>query len=120
MTDIEGVITDKAHLFDKLGLPEDDVKLEGVGVVRVRALSRYEVLLASKGVNEDDTLAIEQAMISMAMVEPKMSKKDVEKWQRESPLGQIQHVTSKINELSGIGKNSGKDAYKSVREQPES
>jgi hypothetical protein len=117
MTD--NVITDKARLFDQLGLPEADVELDGVGTVRVRALSRYEILLAGKGKDENDVLAIEQAMLSMAMVSPQVSKADVEKWQKASPIGQIQRVTTKVNELSGVGQNSGKDAYKSVRGEPE-
>lgn len=111
---VDNIITDKARLFDQLGLPEADVELDGVGTVRVRALSRYEILLAGKGADENDVLAIEQAMLSMAMISPRMSKTDVEKWQKASPIGQIQRVTTKVNELSGVGQNSGKDAYKSV------
>jgi hypothetical protein len=116
---VDNIITDKARLFDQLGLPEADVELDGVGTVRVRALSRYEILLAGKGKDENDVLAIEQAMLSMAMVSPRMNKADVERWQKASPIGQIQRVTSKVNELSGVGQNSGKDAYKSVRGEPE-
>jgi hypothetical protein len=119
MGDNDNVISDKAGLFARLGLPEEDVKLDGVGVVRVRALSRYEILLSTKGVSEDDVVGIEQAMVSMGMVEPKMSRDDVEKWQKLSPMGQIQQVVSKINELSGVGQNSIPDAYKSVRGESE-
>lgn len=111
----DSVISDKAGLFARLGLPEEDVKLDGVGVVRIRALSRYEILLGTKGAQQDDVLAIEQAMVSMAMVEPKMSKADVEQWQKLSPMGQLQQVTSRINALSGVGTAATNDALKSFR-----
>lgn len=110
---------DKAQLLNQATLPEADVELDGVGTVRVRALSRYEIMLAGKSTG-DDPLAMEQMMLSMAMVDPKLTKAEVEQWQKVSPIGQMQAVAGKINELSGVGESVQKEAYKSFRDEPES
>lgn len=107
---------DKAKLLDQIGLPEDEVELEGIGTVRVRALSRYEILLANKGVADDDVVTMEQNMLAMAMLDPQMTKADIGKWQKISPIGQMQAVVAKVNELSGVGEGVQKEAYKSIRE----
>jgi hypothetical protein len=109
---------DKEALLKQSSLPEDDVELDGVGTVRVRALSRYEIMLAGKTAG-DDPLAMEQTMISMAMVDPKLTKGEVERWQKISPIGQMQAVTTRINELSGVGNDAQKEAYKSLRDDAE-
>lgn len=107
---------DKSALTSQAAMPQEDVELEGLGTVVVRGLSRYETLLATKGIDETDTLRIEQRMVAMGMVEPVMSEKDVAAWQKASPLGQMKPITSAINRLSGIGTDAGRDAYKSVRD----
>lgn len=97
-------------------LPEADVEIPGVGTVRVRGLSRFELLLAGK-TGGDDTAAMERKMLSFAMVDPDLSEKDVEAWQKASPAGEIAPVVAAVNELSGVGRESAKEAYKSVRDE---
>jgi hypothetical protein len=91
-------------------LPEGDVEIPGVGTVRVRGLSRYHIATAQLG---DDTLAIERRMLHFGMVDPPMSEDDVAAWQKASPVGEINPVAAKINELSGIGEGADKALYKS-------
>jgi hypothetical protein len=97
-------------------LPRDEVEIKGVGTVTVRGLSRYELLLAGKGQN-DDVAAMERRMLSMALVDPEMSEDDVAAWQKCSPAGEIMPIVNKINELSGVGREAQKEAYKSLRDE---
>lgn len=105
---------DKSKLLGQ-GLPEEDLEIEGVGTIRIRALSRYEIMVAGKA-NPDDVLAMEQQMLSIAVLDPKLTEKEVAQWQKSSPLGQVQEVIQAINRLSGVTKDSQKEAYKSLRE----
>jgi hypothetical protein len=114
----------------------EDVPIDGVGVVKVRALSRAEVLeqrKALKGV-KTEAEARDKAVdgdwelwaVSTAMVDPEMSREDVVAWQKASPANEIEMITEVIMRLSGIGKtkdpktgtedSAEKAAYKSVSE----
>lgn len=107
---------DKAALFaDRI--PRDTVEIPGIGTVTVRGLSRYELQLAGK--NTEDASVIERRMVSYAMVEPALTETEVEQWQRVSPAGELAPVTEKIRDLSGLKPGGEKDAYKSVRDEPD-
>lgn len=106
---------DKAQLTARR-LPEGEVDIPGVGMVRVRGLSRWELLTAGKRESEG-VMAMERCMLAFGMLDPQMGEDDVAAWQKASPAGEIMPVISKINELSGIGKDSQKGAYKSVRDE---
>lgn len=105
---------DKETLF-ALRLPEDTVAIPGVGEVRVRGLSRWEVLTAqreqSKGVG-----AMERVMLRFGLVDPALTEDEVARWQKSSPAGEIEPVARRIAELSGIAPGADKEAYKSFRD----
>lgn len=104
---------DKAALLaDQVSISTGEVDL-GRGTVTVRGLSRYEMVLASKVADGDD-LRQERMILSMAMVEPKLTEDEVETWQKMSVPGEINLVATKINELSGIGKDAGKSDVPAV------
>ena len=94
---------DKAALF-KPRLEEDDVKIEGVGMVRVRALSRGETFAVQQlsGALQD------RKIIHYGMVDPKLTEAEAGKWQQASPAGELEAVTTRISELSGITQESPK------------
>lgn len=94
-------------------LPEDDVEIPDLGTVRVRGLSRYEVLLAQKELPKG-VLAMERVMLRFGMVDPPMSEDDVTAWQKASPAGELEPVTRRIQSLSGMGDGADKAQYKSV------
>jgi hypothetical protein len=103
---------DKATLIGGAGLlPQQDVEIPGKGIVRVRALTRAEMLSFGDGLS---VLELERKMIAKGMVEPAMTEADVETWQASSPVGEMTPVIHKINELGGIQRGSDKTAYKSV------
>jgi hypothetical protein len=95
----------KARLL-KSRLGEKTIEIPGVGEVTVRGLSRGEVLLLQKTSNNPTQL--EQKIIAVGMVEPKLSEKDVATWQKAATSGEIDRVVDVINELSGLGQGATK------------
>lgn len=99
---------DKSKLLaDRVSLNTDTVEIEGVGTLTVRGLSRFEFMLGGKKFG-DDTVKQEAWILSIAVLEPKLSEADVAAWQKSSGPMEIEKVARKINELSGIGKDAAK------------
>lgn len=105
---------DKDLLF-KSRLDEADVDIPGVGTVRVRGLSRVEVIAMRKATDNDpDTLdgkralVIERKLIAAAMVDPKLTESEVARWQDAAPAGELEPVTARISELSGMVEGASK------------
>lgn len=101
---------DKEALFAPR-LPEDDVEVPGIGAVRVRGLSRIEAMhvQAAKGPE-----ATERRILALGMVDPKLTEDEAGRWQRAAPAGELEPVTDRIAELSGIAPGAAKEATKSV------
>ena len=93
-----------ALLARRLG--EADHEVEGVGTVRIRGLSRAELLgLQSL---EGGALISDRRMVSLAVVDPKLTEDEVKTWQENSAPGEIEALTVAIAELSGLGVGAGK------------
>lgn len=111
---------DKELLF-KPRLEEADVEVPGVGTVRVRALSRAELMLARKAtdlageVDGPRALVLERKMIATAMVDPALTEAEVGRWQNASGAGELNVVSEAIQRLSGMLDDAEKESYKSVR-----
>jgi len=95
----------KARLL-KSRLGEKTIPIEGVGTVRVRGLSRGEVLLLQK--SSSNPTQLEQKIIAVGMVDPVMSEKEVATWQKVATSGEIDEVVSQINVLSGLAQGAQK------------
>ncbi|MEH1013048.1 hypothetical protein V6U90_08045 [Micromonospora sp. CPCC 206060] len=94
-------------------LPEDDVEIPGVGTVRVRGLSRAEVLKVQRlGKAERDA-----HMIALGMVDPPMPVTDVQRWAEASPAGEMEAVSRRIGELSGVLEGAQKSGLRDVRDE---
>lgn len=102
---------DKELLFKKR-LREDTVEIPGVGTVRVRGLNRLESF--EVGEIKDDIAARERKMIALGLIDPEMTEDEVLQWQEASEGMELEAVSTKIGELSGMVEDSGKEAYKSV------
>ena len=100
-------------LLLKPRLPEADVEVPGIGVVRVRGLNRAEAMQvqAAKG-----TEATERVILALGMVDPPLTEAEAGRWQRNAPAGEIEPVSRRIAELSGLFDGADKEAYKSVRD----
>jgi len=81
------------------GMPEGDVPIEGVGTVRVRGLSRWEVL---EGKDIDDRRAYDSWLLLTAMVRPVVSATVVEAWMRAGLPTEFTPIIDKAVELSGM------------------
>lgn len=106
---------DKERLF-KPRLPEADVDVEGLGTVRVRGLSRIEALSVQKATGAE---AMERKMLALAMVDPELTEAEVGRWQKASTAGEIEPVTDKVSELSGMTQGAAKKAYEEFESDPD-
>jgi hypothetical protein len=95
-------------------LLDDTLELLTGGEILVRGLSRTEVRELRKAPDAD----FEVTLVSLGVVEPKLTVDEVRAWSDASPAEELEQVVRKISDLSGMGANSPKEAYKSLREQP--
>lgn len=92
---------------DAYDVDELDVKLSKGRTVRVRGLSRHELMHGGKGT--DDNAEIERRMIVDGLVAPRMTLKQVEAWQKKpGSIVDFAKVTTAIRDLSGLGKGANK------------
>lgn len=102
----------------RLRLDTADVEIPGLGTVKIRALSREEVLgfrkiRTDEGLNlGEDAAAMEAHMVSAALVDPKLTVEDAARWQAASPVGELEVLTDAIAELSGMNTGAAKEAVK--------
>lgn len=84
----------------------EDVDLGDGRKVKVRGLTRYELILNAKGT--DDANLIERRNLVCCLVEPKLTDTQAEKWQKSSPPSVIGKVTDAIRRLSGLAEGAQK------------
>lgn len=85
--------------------------------LRVRGLSRYE----AGSLPDADNPGYDAKMIHMALLQPSgLSIADIEAWRRAAPTRELVEVMGKITDLSGMGADAGKAAYKSIRGERDS
>jgi len=102
----------REQLLDGGRLPEDKVDLPGIGVVTIRGLNRKEALqVRDSGETPEEQ---EPWIIHFGMVEPALSYDDAVAWSQVAPAGELQDLTVRIAELSGMADGQAKDATKSV------
>lgn len=107
-------LTTKRNTGTASGFPEDDVIVEtdeGPVKVHVRGLSRQEVIHVQ---NTKGVAAVEALTIHLGLLEPSMSIDQVKAWQKASVGGEMEPVTRRIGELSGMLKDSRKAAMKEM------
>lgn len=97
-----------AEFLASLAKQEHDHEIPGVGVVRIRSLTTREVhdlrhRYMSKGDDQVGMFQIESLL--MAMVDPKLSKENLEAMLEGRP-GIIANISDRILELSGLTEES--------------
>lgn len=107
----------KAKLF-KARLPEEEVDVPGVGTVRIRALSRAEAMKLRK-MSSASVEVIERKLIALAMVDPVLTEDEVGKWQEASTAGELEVVSTRVSEISGMTEGAAKEAYKEFDADPD-
>ena len=98
--------------FLKHRLGERVVELPGVGMVRVRGLSRQEVFDLQK---IKDVEQMERRVVFLALVEPKLSEEDIAGWYENAPAGEVDLIVTPIQELSGLAEGAAKSGVPQVR-----
>lgn len=93
-------------LVDQFSADTADVTLSNGQTVKVRGMSRMELLLTRKGT--EDAGEIERRMLAYCMVEPKMTVGQAGAWQKATGPMVIAPVTERIRDLSGLGEGADK------------
>lgn len=110
---------DKEALFVE-HLDEADVEIRGKGTVRVRGLTRAEVIGMRKSTDSASTLdgpralIIERKMIAKAMIDPELTEAEVGRWQAASAAGEMEPVVTAIELLSGLADDADKSGVPAV------
>jgi hypothetical protein len=94
-----------------LDVDGEDLVLPSGKRVRLRGLSRHELMFAGKGT--DDNALIERRNVVACLVVPKMTMAQVEQWQRNSAAGgDFKALSEAIRDRSGIAAGADKSAVR--------
>lgn len=93
-----------------------DVELPGGKVVKVRGMTRMEMMLTRK--NDAPFEVVEQRMLAFCMVEPRMTVGQAAAWQKATGPMVLTPVTNAIRELSGLGEGADKSDLRADGDQP--
>jgi hypothetical protein len=121
---------DKAELL-KRRLPEDDVPIEGVGTVRVRGLSRAEAVHVQLA---GDPLERDRRVLAQGLVDPDFMLPfpvlhsigdkpcgkcaPVGQWQECAPAGELEPVSERITQLSGLADRAAVEVNRELEANP--
>lgn len=95
----------------KLAATTEEIKIDGLGTFVVRGLTRGESLMVGKA--EGDASATEAKMLRYGLVEPALNDSQIRAWLAVAPNDHVDPLTKAIARLSGMLKESPKEAYKS-------
>jgi hypothetical protein len=101
---------DKTELLKRRATDTTDtVPIGDIGNVTVRALSQGEV---SDAKESDDYEAV---LLSLALLDPEMTKDEVREWLNTAPAGDTVAVMDKISDLSDLTEGARKSGVAGVR-----
>lgn len=95
---------------------EEDYLFDSGVKVRIRALSRLEVLRAQK-LRDAGLDVMEAHMIRCAIIRPVLRDVDVRAWMDATPAGELEPLTRRINALSGLDVGADTAAYERFRDR---
>ena len=99
-----------ALLARRLG--EGEHEIPGFGTVRVRGMSREELL---EWRNLDGAVG-DRKMLAACLLDPVLTEDEVAIWEKHATPAEIKGVVDVILELSGLGKGATKSGVSGVRE----
>jgi hypothetical protein len=108
-----GQVVDKAALLAGHAFGVRAVPIPGMGVIKVRPLSRAEAMALYE--RAMPAAEMEQNVLSLACVAPTFTVAEVKLWQASSAAGDMLSVVNAVLELSGMDMGAGKAAYKTFR-----
>jgi len=86
---------------------EEDYELPGVGMIRIRGLSRAEFIEANKRF-EGNPGAQERFILSRCVLIPRITEAIAGQWQEASGINEINALAMHLNEMSGLKKGADK------------
>jgi hypothetical protein len=101
---------DKAALLARR-LGEGEHEIPGFGTVKIRALSRADVIEIQ---SLTDVAESDRKTLARALVDPALTEDEVKIWQEHSLPLEIERVIDAIRDLSGMGKDAGKSGVPRV------
>ena len=102
---------DKSALLARR-LGEGEHEIPGFGTVRVRAMSREE-LLEWRSL---DGAVGDRKMLAACLLDPVLTEDEVATWEKNASPAEIKGVVDVIIELSGLGEGATKSGVSGVRE----
>jgi len=101
-------------------LPEEDVTLPGVGLVRVRALSRADaVALGEAARSDEEGHGFEAYLLAATVAAPAMTVEQAAGWRRSARTGEVALVVRAANRLAALDPDAAKEAYVAFDEDPD-
>ena len=98
---------DKERLLKRV-FPTADFEIPGVGVVKLRGLSRGEVLEMND--RQPNPIEFDRFVLSRTMVDPKMTEDEVGEWQKVALPNEIGRVVEEVLKLSGLQPGADKSS----------
>lgn len=86
---------------------EETVTLPGGGDVRIRALSRDDIIAAGE-LAQGEGGARDDYIVSCSLLEPVMSPSEVSEWGKNGAAGDLVFLTEQIRDLSHLQEGAGK------------
>lgn len=92
----------------------EDFELPSGKVVRIRGLTRYESMFSTKGLMDSDGVLTDIALyerrqIVACVLEPKLTLRQAEQWQRKSGAnGDLKVLMDRLKVISGRGEGADK------------
>lgn len=103
----EPIISKEALL--KGNLPEEVVTVEGLGVVRVRSVSRDEYMR----LRQSDATGWEIGLVTFGLVEPALTEDEVREWRAAVTPQVFDDLAGEVLRVSGLRKTSVGEAKRS-------
>jgi len=100
----------KEELTTNVVVEETELVDIGRGEVRVRGMSRWELMEANKIRTDKGDMAAERFILSQCLIDPAMGEHDIAAWQKGSFAPEINIVADKVNAMSGTKQGADKSA----------
>lgn len=92
----------------------EPMEIAGVGWILVGGLNRMDALRVQ---STDDIFERDRIMLVGGVITPKITPDNAKTWQRITLAGEIERITRKIYELSGMEDDAQKAAFKSTADE---
>lgn len=111
----------KARLMALCAMPEDTIEIPGVGQVKLRGLSRSEVVglgVQSPDLTQSELFDLTVKVVSKSLVEPKLTGAQVDTLMNHVPADVFNILVDTAMRLSGLDEGASKDVVSTFHSEP--